>query len=176
MFALAARARSIEHEQGEREVRFGVLDAGWTDPRKGFNCRLGALSVALDDDPELRMINARKMAQLKRRVELANAPKPQERSNRDIVMENLYDRGDEVLQAAYSYYPKETPIVVDYLAKYIGEHKDSEKISGGELLQVFRSLGLRFSLKTSIKVQEKGKFVDLKDKFKFNKEDEQIGG
>jgi hypothetical protein len=64
---------------------------------------------------------------------------------------------------------------VDYLAKYIKEHKETEKISGGELLEVFRSLGLRFSLKTSIKVQEKGKFIDLKDKFKFNKEEGQVG-
>jgi DNA-binding TFAR19-related protein (PDSD5 family) len=129
----------------------------------------------LEDDAELRRINARKMAQLKRRVELASAPRPQEKTNREVVIENLYDRGDEVLQAAYSYYPKEAPVVVDYLAKYIKEHKDTEKISGGELLQLFRSLGLRFSLKTSIKVQERGKFVDLKDKFKFNKEEEQVG-
>lgn len=130
----------------------------------------------MEDDAELRQINARKMAQLKRRVELASAPKPQVKTSREIVLESLYDRGDEVLETAYSYFPKETPVVVDYLAKYIREHKDAEKISGGELLQVFRSLGLRFSLKTSIRVQEKGKFVDLKDKFKFNREEPQVGG
>ncbi len=129
----------------------------------------------MEDDAELRMINARKMAQLKRRVERATAPKPQEKSSREVVLENLYDRGDEVLEAAYSYYPKEAPVVVDYLAKYLKEHKDGGKISGGELMEVFRSLGLRFSLKTSIKVEERGKFVDLKDKFKFNKEEEQVG-
>jgi hypothetical protein len=129
----------------------------------------------LEEDAELRMINAKKMAQLKRRVELASAPKIPEKTNMEVVVEHLYDRGEEVLNTAYSYYPKETPIVVDYLAKYIKQHKENEKISGGELLQVFRSLGLRFSLKTSIKVQEKGKFVDLKDKFKFNKEEEEVG-
>ena len=88
----------------------------------------------MEEDAELRMINARKMAQLKRRVEIATAPKPKEKTNREIVLENLYDRGDEVLETAYSYYPKETPIVVDYLAKYLKEHKETEKISGGELL------------------------------------------
>ncbi|MDA4112998.1 MAG: double-stranded DNA-binding protein [Thaumarchaeota archaeon] len=129
----------------------------------------------MEEDAELRMINAKKMAQLKRRVELASAPKIQEKTNKEVVVDHLYDRGEEVLDTAYSYYPKETPIVVDYLAKYIKQHKENEKISGGELLQVFRSLGLRFSLKTSIKVQEKGKFVDLKDKFKFNKEEEEVG-
>ena len=118
------------------------------------------------------MINARKMAQLKRRAEQAAAPKPQEKTSREVVLENLYDRGDEVLDAAYSYYPKEAPVVVDYLAKYLKEHKEGGKISGGELMQVFRSLGLRFSLKTSIKVQERGKFVDLKDKFKIDRDEE----
>jgi DNA-binding TFAR19-related protein (PDSD5 family) len=130
----------------------------------------------LEDDAELRMINARKMAQLKRRVELASAPKPKEKTNREIVAQNLFDRGEEVLETAYSFYPKETAVLVDYLARYLKEHKETEKISGGELLQIFRSLGLRFSLKTSIKVQERGKFVDLKDKFKFNREEEQVGG
>jgi len=129
----------------------------------------------LEDDAELRMINARKMAQLRRRVEQATAPKPKERSNKEVVLESLYDRGDEVLETAYSYYPKETAIIVDYLAKYLKESKEKERISGGELMQVFRSLGLRFSLRTSIKVQEKGKFVDLKDKFKFNKGEEPVG-
>ena len=129
----------------------------------------------MEDDAELRMINARKMAQLRRRVEQATAPKPKERSNKEVVLESLYDRGDEVLETAYSYYPKETAIIVDYLAKYLKESKEKERISGGELMQVFRSLGLRFSLRTSIKVQEKGKFVDLKDKFKFNKGEEPVG-
>jgi hypothetical protein len=136
---------------------------------------LGASLVALEEDAELRIINARKMAQLKRRVEQASAPKPKEKTNKEIVMESLYDRGDEVLETAYSYYPKETGVVVDYLAKYLKESKEQEKISGGELLQVFRSLGLRFSLNTSIKIQERGKFVDLKDKFKFNKGEEPVG-
>lgn len=121
------------------------------------------------------MINERKMAELKRRMERAAAAKPQEKpqkTSKEVVLENLFDRGDEVLDAAYAYYPRETPMVVDYLAKYLREHPAGEKISGGELMEVFRSLGMRFSLKTSIKVQEKGKFVDLKDKFKFNKEEE----
>lgn len=129
----------------------------------------------MEEDPEVRLINERKMAELKRRMERAAAPKSQEKpqkSSREVVLENLYDRGDEVLDAAYSYYPREAPMVVDYLAKYLKEHPGGEKISGGELMEVFRSLGMRFSLKTSIKVEERGKFVDLKDKFKFNKEEE----
>ena len=127
---------------------------------------------------ELNRINARKMAELKRRMELAAAPKPvkpQEKSGREVVMEKLYDRGDEVLEAAYAHYPKQAPVVVEQLASYLRKNPKTEKISGGELLEIFRTLGLRFSLKTSIKVQERGKFVDLADKFKLKKEDEEMG-
>jgi hypothetical protein len=129
----------------------------------------------LEEDSELSRINARKMAELKKRIEIATAPKPvkpQEKSSREIVNSKLYDRGDEVLDAAYSYYPKETPVVVDHLANYLRQNPGTEKISGGELLSIFRTIGLRFSLKTSIKVQERGKFVDLADKFKIKREEE----
>ena len=131
--------------------------------------------MTLEEDSELSRINARKMAELKKRIQIATAPKPvapKEKSNRELVMDKLYDRGDEVLDTAYSYYPQETPIVVDHLANYLKQNPQTEKISGGELLAIFRTIGLRFSLKTSIKVQERGKFVDLADKFKLKKEEE----
>jgi DNA-binding TFAR19-related protein (PDSD5 family) len=130
----------------------------------------------LEEDAELNLINARKLAELKRRAERASiaselkaaaAQKPA-RSSRDILLEALYDRGDEVLQTAYQAYPRQTPIVVDQLARLLVQNGMREKISGGELLQLFRNLGLRFSMKTTIKVQDKGKFVDLKDKLKMD--------
>jgi len=115
------------------------------------------------------------MAELKKRIRIATAPKPekqQEKTNKEIVLAKLYDRGDEVLDTAYSYYPKEAPVVVDQLANFLKQNPATEMISGGELLSIFRSIGLRFSLKTSIKVQERGKFVDLADKFKLKRDDE----
>ena len=129
----------------------------------------------MEEDRELSLINARKMAELKRRMEqaaAAKAPKPPEKTSREVLAEKLFDRGDEVLEAAYSHYPTQTPLVVDQLAGYIKKNPGIEKISGGELLEIFRTLGLRFSLKTSIKVQERGKFVDLADKFKLKQEEE----
>ena len=132
----------------------------------------------MEDDSELTRINARKMAELKRRIELATAPKPakpQEKSSKEIVLDKLDDRGDEVLEAAYSYFPNEAPKVVDQLARFLKQNPSTEKISGGELLQIFRSIGMRFSLQTSIRVQEKGKFVDLADKFKLKQEREEEG-
>jgi len=133
----------------------------------------------LDEDAELGLINARKLAELKRRAERASAaaslsaaaatPKTA-KSSKDVVLDALYDRGDEVLQAAYQAYPRQTEVVVDQLARLLKQTGARERISGGELYQLFRNLGLRFALKTTIKVQDKGRFVDLKDKLKMDME------
>jgi DNA-binding TFAR19-related protein (PDSD5 family) len=132
----------------------------------------------LDEDAELNLINARKLAELRRRAERASvasalsaAPAKPAKSDRDVLLEVLYDRGDEVLQTAYQAYPRQTEIVVAQLARLLKQNGMREKISGGELYQLFRNLGLRFSLKTTIKVQDKGKFVDLKDKLKMDMEE-----
>ncbi len=130
----------------------------------------------MDEDQELKMITARKLAELKKRAERASAaaslsaaapgtPKPQ-KSSREVVLEALYDRGDEVLQTAYQAYPRQTEVIVEQLARLLKQAGARERISGGELYALFRNLGLRFSLKTTIKVQDKGRFVDLKEKLK----------
>jgi len=130
----------------------------------------------LEEDAELKLINARKLAELRKRAERATAaPTPEKttkpvRTSRDVVLECLYDRGDEVLETAYQIFPRQTQIIVDQLARLLIANGMREKISGGELFQLFRSLGLRFSMKTTIKIEDKGKFVDLKDKLKMDME------
>jgi DNA-binding TFAR19-related protein (PDSD5 family) len=144
----------------------------------------------LDEDLELKMINARKLAEMRRRAERASAAAAAEaatsgasahsnsskkgttpqKSSRDIVAQALYDRGDEVLQTAYDTYPRQTEIIVEQLARLLSQGGSRERISGGELYALFRNLGLRFSLRTTIKVQDKGRFIDLKDKLKMDME------
>jgi DNA-binding TFAR19-related protein (PDSD5 family) len=130
----------------------------------------------LDEDVELNLINARKLAELKKRAQRASAAsalaataaqKPA-KSSREVVLDALYDRGDEVLQTAYQAYPRQTEVIVDQLARLLIQNGGRERISGGELYELFRNLGIRFSLKTTIKVQDKGRFVDLKDKLKMD--------
>jgi DNA-binding TFAR19-related protein (PDSD5 family) len=150
-------------------------------PRKGFNCSTSGLSI-LEDDQELKLITAKKMAAMKRRAQdaaavvAANAQKPAEKTSREVLNEFLFDRGDEVLEAAYNYYPSQTDIVVDQLADYLKSHPQTEKIRGGELYAIFRKIGIRFPLNTTIKVQERGKFIDLKDKLKIKKIEEEESG
>ncbi len=122
----------------------------------------------MEDDLELKLITARKLAEMKKRIEKVaadSAPKA-EKSNREVVLGKLVDRGDEVLEAAYQSYPKETEAIVGQLANLIRNGRLENKISGGELYSVLRQVGLRFRLNTTIKVQDKGRLVDLADKLR----------
>jgi DNA-binding TFAR19-related protein (PDSD5 family) len=129
-------------------------------------------------DPELELIERRKLAAMRRRLEASGprteagvAKKPAEKTDRQVFEALLYDRGTEVLEAAYSYFPRETPLIVSELAREVRAGNLNRMISGGELYALFRQVGLRFQLKTSIKVQDRGKLVDLSEKLKL-KEDE----
>jgi hypothetical protein len=136
----------------------------------------------LEEDRDLRLITARKMAELRRRAGQAAAaaaaaspPKgekqQQDKSDREIVLGMLYDRGDEVLEAATARYPTETKQIIGQLARMIREKKLVEKLSGGELLSALRSLGMRVSLNTTIRVEDHGRFVTLADKLRKNDEE-----
>ena len=134
----------------------------------------------MDEDVELNMINARKLAELKRRAERASiasalsasaAPAKPAKSDMEVLLEVLYDRGDEVLQTAYQAYPRQTEDRGRPAGAALEAEREEGEDIGGELYQLFRNLGLRFSLKTTIKVQDKGKFVDLKDKLKMDMEE-----
>ena len=118
----------------------------------------------MEEDADLKLLERRKLEEMRRRLKAAPPAAPQEKTDREVVEDMLYDRGDEVLQAAYSYFPKETERLVRELASLIRGGRLQEKIGGGELLSVFRQLGMRFSLKTSIRVMDKGKLVDLSEK------------
>lgn len=120
----------------------------------------------MEEDSELRLIEQRKMAQMKKRMMEASTQKEEkaQKTDREVVESMLYDRGDEVLATAYANFPRETEQIVKELAGMVRSSKFNERVSGGELYSIFRQVGLRFSLRTSIKVQDKGKLVDLSEK------------
>ena len=126
----------------------------------------------MEEDLDLKLIEQRKLEQMKKRLRAPAPPPPKaEKTDREVVMGMLYDRGDEVLEAAYSYFPNETERLVGELARMVRDGRFAEKVSGGELYSIFRQLGLRFSLKTSIRVQDRGKLVDLSEKLKNRREE-----
>lgn len=125
----------------------------------------------MDEDIELKLIEQRKLEAMRRRLRSAVPPPKAELTDRQVVEGMLYDRGDEVLDAAYTFFPKQTEGIVAELARMVRDGRLTQKVSGGELYSVLRQLGLRFSLKTSIKVQDRGRLVDLSEKLKNRKED-----
>ena len=118
----------------------------------------------MDEDSDLKLLEQRKLEAMRRRLKAVPSGPKQDRTDRQVVEEMLFDRGDEVLAAAYSFYPKETEALVKELAALIKGGRLTEKVGGGELLSIFRQLGLRFRMKTSIRVMDQGKLVDLSEK------------
>jgi hypothetical protein len=126
------------------------------------------------EDVSLKMLNAKRLLELKKRANLASAknvaneksPGP---SERDILLGALVERGDEVLFHAESSYPNEMRILIPRLADLVKTRKVTT-ISGGELLQFLRAVGLRVSVPTSISIEEHGKTVSLSDKLREHKD------
>jgi DNA-binding TFAR19-related protein (PDSD5 family) len=125
----------------------------------------------MEEDADLKLLERRKLEAMRRRLKSGAPPGKQEKTDRQVVEEMLYDRGDEVLDAAYSFYPDETERVVKEIAAMIRSGRLTEKVAGGELLSMFRQLGLRFRLSTSIRVMDQGKLVDLSEKLGRKDED-----
>jgi len=125
----------------------------------------------LEEDADLKLIERRKLEEMRRRMKTAIPAPKVEKTDRQVVEGMLYDRGDEVLAAAYSYFPRETEKLVKELAAMVRDGRFSEKVSGGEFYSILRQLGLRFNLRTSIKVEDKGRLVDLSEKLKTRREE-----
>lgn len=137
--------------------------------------------MSSSDDPDIEIIKARKLKEMKKKaaaLERAKTssqqqPPPQrQRTARDIVNGYLYDRGDEVLSLAYAQYPAQTEAIVAKIAELILTGEISSRISGGELLSLFRSVGLNVRVNTTIKVEDKGKFISFADKLKQQQEND----
>ena len=130
------------------------------------------------EDPDIAIIKARKMKELRDKAaafekakKREQEPTPQKENDREIISTYLYDRGEEVLKLAESQYPYQTKAILARIIELIKEGEISQRISGGELLALFRSIGLKIRVNTSIKIEDHGKFVSLSDKLKQQNED-----
>jgi DNA-binding TFAR19-related protein (PDSD5 family) len=131
------------------------------------------------DDPDIEIIKARKLKELREKaaaMEKSKASQKQQqqtptKSSREILSGYLYDRGDKVLELAYTQYPVQTEAIVARIAQLILAGEIISRISGGELLALFRSVGLNIRVNTTIKVEDKGKFISFSEKLKQQKND-----
>ena len=130
------------------------------------------------EDPDIAIIKARKMKELRDKAaafekakKREQQPTPQKDNDREIISTYLYDRGEEVLKLAESQYPYQTKAILARIIELIKAGEISKRISGGELLALFRSSGLKIRVNTSIKIEDHGKLVSLSDKLKQQNED-----
>lgn len=126
-----------------------------------------------EEDPDLEIIKARKMLRLREQAAATEKQKKIkdetrlfEKSKRQTFLRYLYERGDEVLAAAESQYPLQTAAVMNQIIDLIERGDIQQKISGGELLSLFRMLGLSVRMNTTIKIEDHGKLVSFSDKLK----------
>ncbi|MDR4512007.1 MAG: hypothetical protein MRJ93_09935 [Nitrososphaeraceae archaeon] len=131
----------------------------------------------MSDDIDIEILKAKKMKEIMERM--AKQKKENElKKDKKIVTENeimlsyLYDRGNEVLALAESQFPTQTSIIIKKIVELIKIGEIRNKISGGELLSLFRSLGLNIKVNTTIKIEEHGKYVSFADKLKQDQDKE----
>ena len=126
------------------------------------------------EDKDLERLKAKRLAEMRdnlssqRAQERITASKNEQQdkkpSPREIVVKRLGYRGMEVLQNAEYQFPKETEIIVLKLSELISSGDIKEVLDGGNLLALFRAVGINIRMKTKINVEKDGKFVSLSDK------------
>jgi DNA-binding TFAR19-related protein (PDSD5 family) len=133
--------------------------------------------VNQEEDPDITIIKARKMKELQRHAEMQEKMKARKehgnlpKTNREIISSYLYDRGEEVLKVSESQFPIQTKAIIGKIVELIKAGEINQRISGGELLALFRSIGMNIRLNTSIRVEDHGKLVSIADKLKSNSEE-----
>jgi len=136
------------------------------------------------EDPDIELIKARKMRALKE--QFANKEKEKKSleqnelnqkksaslgttSERDFLTSYLYDRGIEVLNLAEQQYPFQTKVLIKRINELI-RYGEISRISGGDLLAIYRSLGLNVRINTNISISDHGKTISFSEKLKQSKE------
>lgn len=127
------------------------------------------------DDKELEMLKAKRLAEMQKNLAVQDYKENQEKESnhnnekkitpREQIIKKLGYRGLEVLNNAESQFPNETKIIVDKLAELIISGEIDEILDGGELLTLFRSVGIRVRMENKINVEKDGKFVSISEKF-----------
>ncbi len=129
-----------------------------------------------EEDKELDLLKAKRLLEMKKNISLQQkkeelkATKQEQKAStsnpREILIKQLGYRGLEVLQNAESQFPEETKLVIDKLADLIQSGEVTETIDGGKLLTLFRSIGIRVRVATTINIEQDGKLVSWSDKLK----------
>ena len=128
----------------------------------------------MSEDKDLERLQAKRLEEMRKNLsfqrkqsKIAASEKEQKGnklSPREIIIKQLGYRGLEVLQNAEYQFPKETEIIVLKLSELISSGEIKEVLDGGNLLALFRAVGINVRMKTKINVEKDGKFVSISDK------------
>jgi len=128
----------------------------------------------MSEDKDLERLQAKRLEEMRKNLSFQRkqskitASEKEQKGNkpspREIIIKQLGYRGLEVLQNAEYQFPKETEIIVLKLSELISSGDITEVLDGGNLLELFRSVGINVRMKTKINVEKDGKFVSLSDK------------
>lgn len=132
----------------------------------------------MSDDSELDRLKAKRLAEMQKNISSQGAgpeaagEQPEQVNYRDVLLKSLGYRGEEVLRNAESQFPSHAPVVVRKLGELLASGEINERIDGGKLLALFRSIGINVRMDTKINVEKDGKLVSLSDKLGMEKSDE----
>ena len=127
----------------------------------------------MSEDKDLERLQAKRLEEMQKNLSFQNrqdkiaASQKEQKAKitpREIIIKRLGYRGLEVLQNAEYQFPKETEIISLKLSELISSGDITEVLDGGNLLALFRSVGINVRMKTKINVEKDGKFVSLSDK------------
>ncbi len=127
----------------------------------------------MSEDSELERLKAKRLAEMQKNISSQNVEQTSESSKpsqeikenpRDLLIAKLGYRGLEVLENAEYQFPNETKQIIQKLFELIKSGEINESFDGGQLLALFRSIGLNIKMQTKINIEQDGKFVSLSDK------------
>ena len=129
----------------------------------------------MTDDLDIELIKARKLKELREHAKsvekrMVASKIGQDQKNvlpdKEVLKPYLYDRADEVLELAELQFPQETKLIIVKLLDLLKSGNLRKRISGRELLFLFKSVGLNIRLNTNINISEHGKTFSISEKLK----------
>jgi len=118
-------------------------------------------------EEELELLRRRRMIELMKRLRLKEGEDKGKAENpKKILGRIVTDRAWEVLKVAESQYPEATRRVEEHLAHLVSKGDLAGPILGGQLLWLFRHLGMNVRLETRIRILKHGKLKTVGEQLK----------
>ena len=117
-------------------------------------------------DSDLERLMAKRLAEMQSAARRNAASPDSPRTPRDVLVSRLGHRGAEVLECAEAQFPQQTAAVIPKLAGMVGSEHMPHALDGGQLLYVFRMLGMHVRMPTRISVERDGKTVSLSERLR----------